>query len=197
MMELRLDGGEVGEDVGVVEFEIVEYRGARPVVDELGALVEKGGVVFVGLDDEERAVGEPRGNAEIERHAADQEPRIQPGMIENPREHRRRRRLAVRAGDREHPLVVEHVLEEPLRSRLVGQPGVEDRLDERIAARQRVADDEDVRAARDARQLRGVVALGERDAERLELRAHRRIDVGVAAGHLESRRDWRWPRCRP
>ena len=103
-------------------------------------------------------------------------------MLENPRQHRRRRRLAVRAGDREHPLVVEHVIEEPLRSRLVGQADIEDRLDERVAARKRVADHEDVRATRHARQLRRVVALGERDAERRKLRAHRRIDIGVAAG---------------
>ena len=64
MMELRLDRREVGEDVGVVELEVVEDRGARPVVDELRALVEERRVVLVGLDDEERAVGEPRGHAE-------------------------------------------------------------------------------------------------------------------------------------
>ena len=45
-----------------------------------------------------------------------------------------------------------------------------------------VADDEHVGAARDAVELRGVVAFGQRDAERLELRAHRRVDVRVAAG---------------
>ena len=42
--------------------------------------------------------------------------------------------------------------------------------------------DEHVGVARDAAQLRGVEAFGELDAERRELRAHRRIDVGVAAG---------------
>ena len=76
VMELGLDGGHVREDVGVVVFEVVEDRGARPVVHELRALVEERRVVFVGLDHEERAVGQPRRNAEIERHAADQEARI-------------------------------------------------------------------------------------------------------------------------
>ncbi|MNC91112.1 hypothetical protein D3C83_73080 [compost metagenome] len=51
-MELALDGREVVEDVGVVELQVVQDRGARAVVDELAALVEEGGVVFVGFDDE-------------------------------------------------------------------------------------------------------------------------------------------------
>src|SRR6185369_543517 len=55
VMELALDRGEVVEDVGVVELEVVEDRGARPVVDELAALVEEGGVVLVGLYHERRA----------------------------------------------------------------------------------------------------------------------------------------------
>ena len=57
MMELRLDRGEVGKDVGVVELEVVEHRGARPVVHELRALVEERRVVLVGLDHEERDCG--------------------------------------------------------------------------------------------------------------------------------------------
>ena len=64
VVELRLDRREVREDVGVVVFEIVEYRRARPVVDELRALVEERRVGIVGLDHEERAVGQPRRDAE-------------------------------------------------------------------------------------------------------------------------------------
>ncbi len=52
-MELGFDRGEIGEDVRVVEFEVVQNRGARPVVDELRALVEERGVVLVGFDHEE------------------------------------------------------------------------------------------------------------------------------------------------
>ena len=80
---------------------------------------------------------------------------------------------------------MEDVLVEPLRPRLVVQARVEDRLDERIAPRQRVADDEDVRAAGDTFELRGVVSFRQLYAERFELRAHRRIDVRIAARHLE------------
>ena len=104
VVELALDRGQVVEDVGVVELEVVEDRGARPVVDELAALVEERGVVLVGLDHERRRrVAEARRDAEVERHAADQEAR---------RSGRRCSRiqasidvvvgLAVRAGDGEH-----------------------------------------------------------------------------------------------
>ena len=66
VVELRLDRREVGKDVGVVELEVVEDRRARPVLDELRALVEERRVVLVGLDHEKRAVAVPRGNAEVD-----------------------------------------------------------------------------------------------------------------------------------
>lgn len=34
MMELCFDCGEIGEDVGVIEFEVVQYCGMWLVVDE-------------------------------------------------------------------------------------------------------------------------------------------------------------------
>ena len=52
MVELALDGGEVVKDISVVEFQVVQYRGAGAVVHELAAFVEEGGVVFVGFNDE-------------------------------------------------------------------------------------------------------------------------------------------------
>ena len=58
MMELRLDRRQVGKDVGVIVFEIVEDRRARAVMHELGTLVAERGVVLVGLDDEECTVGQ-------------------------------------------------------------------------------------------------------------------------------------------
>jgi hypothetical protein len=75
VVELALDRGHVGEDVGVVVLEVVEDRDQRAVVDELAALVEEGGVVFVGLDHE---VGPAAARADTPKflgHAADQEAR--------------------------------------------------------------------------------------------------------------------------
>ena len=52
MMELRLDRRQVGKDVGVVILQVIENRGTRPIVDELGALITKRRIVFVRLDHE-------------------------------------------------------------------------------------------------------------------------------------------------
>jgi len=68
-----------------------------------------------------------------------------------------------------------------LRPRDVGQVAVEDRLHQRIAARDHVADQEQVGFQPN---LLRVPAFDELDALRLQLGAHRRVDVGVAAGHL-------------
>ena len=168
VMELRLDRGQVREDVGVVVLEVVEDQRARPVVHELRALVEERGVVLVGLDHEEAAVGMARRHAEIQRHAADQEAGREPGVVEDPREHRRRARLAVRAGDREHEPVREHVIAQPLGSGRVREAAVEHRLDQRIAARDDVADDEQIGVRRHAFELRRIVAFGQRDARALQ-----------------------------
>ena len=73
ILSYLLDRGHVREDVGVVVFQVVEDRDQRAVVDELAALVEEGGVVFVGLDHEFAARADARGHAEILGHPADQE----------------------------------------------------------------------------------------------------------------------------
>ena len=163
LMELPLDRRDVGIDVGVVVLEIVEHRGARPVVHELGALVEERRVVLVRLDDEVPAAAEPRRDVEIAGHAADQKSRIEAGVLEDPGENARRRGLAVRAGDRQRPALGEHVPRQPFRAGRVGNAAFQQRLDQRIAAAHDVADDDDVRLQL---QLLRVVAFDQLDAER-------------------------------
>src|SRR5690606_20389471 len=106
------------ENVGVVVFEVVEDRDARPVMHELRALVEERGVVLVGLHDEwcrrislllpEKAAREtgrgrrpvqPCRHPEVSRHAADQESRPQTRGIEQMRQETAGGGLAVGAGD--------------------------------------------------------------------------------------------------
>jgi hypothetical protein len=57
-VELALDRRHVREDVGVVVFKVVEDGHQRPVVHELAALVEEGGVVLIGLDHELAALAQ-------------------------------------------------------------------------------------------------------------------------------------------
>ena len=64
---------------------LFRISGARPVVDELGALVEEGGVVLVRLDHEEGGRAQAGRDPEVQRHAADQEARVEPGVRPAPR----------------------------------------------------------------------------------------------------------------
>src|SRR5215203_2498014 len=65
MMELHLDRGEVGKNVRMIEFEIVDDKRAGAVMQELRSLVEKGGVVFVGFQNEVPAAAELSGTAKV------------------------------------------------------------------------------------------------------------------------------------
>ena len=55
-MELGLDRSEIRKNVRMIELQIVQDRRARQVVDELRALVEECGVVFIRLDDEKKRI---------------------------------------------------------------------------------------------------------------------------------------------
>src|SRR5512141_2581640 len=108
MMKLSFDRFKISEDVSVIELEIIQNCSFRPVVDELGAFVEKSGIVLVCFDHEVRGIGQPGGNAEVLRHAADKKPRIPAGCLEDPGKHGGGGSLAVGAGDCEHPLRVQN-----------------------------------------------------------------------------------------
>src|SRR5262249_54269237 len=99
-------------------------------------------------------------------------------------QHGARRGLAVSAGDRQHPFRGEHVLGEPLGPRLEARSRIEDRLHERVAACDHVADHPEIGLER---ELLGAVALDQLYAKPCELLAHRRIDVRVAAGDAMAR----------
>ena len=180
--EGELHRREVGVDVGVVELDVADDRHVRQVVDELRPLVEEGAVVLVALDHEVRAAAQPVAAPEVHRHAADQERRVEPGLVEQEGEQAGRRRLAVRAGHDQRRAAAAGTP----RPASAGQarealPALEHDLDLRVAPRERVADHHEV-------GVRGHVGLGvrraDRDAERLELRGHRRVDVLVGARHL-------------
>ena len=94
-------------------------------MDEFRALVAEGGVVFIGLDDKEQQLPEPRTDRKISGNAADQESRRQPGILEYPGEHRRRRGLAVSARHGQHPAVGKHLARQPFRARRIGNAALE------------------------------------------------------------------------
>ena len=52
MGELPFDRGEVIKNIGMVKLEVVQDGRAWSVMYELTSLIKKGGVVFIGLNDE-------------------------------------------------------------------------------------------------------------------------------------------------
>ena len=61
VMKLGLDRGKVRKNICMIELEVIQYQGARMVVNKLGTLVEKRSVIFICLDHEKRTASEPCG----------------------------------------------------------------------------------------------------------------------------------------
>jgi len=182
--EGALHVGQIAEDVGVVELQIVEHRDVRRVVDEFAALVEKRAVVLVALD-HERIVehAEVVAHRRIDGHAADQKTGIAPRGAQQVRGERGRGRLSVRAADDDIAPQLEHRLVQEGRQRGKRQAArVEQPLDLGIAAAHGVADHDQIGC--EFFEPRRIVALVQRDAGLGEHRAHRRIDSCIRAEHL-------------
>jgi hypothetical protein len=90
--------GTIGVDVAVVELDVADHEEVRAVVEELRSLVEERGVVLVPLDDRPAAPAEAPRRA-VDRLAADQHGGVEAPGGEQVGGERRRRGLAVGAGD--------------------------------------------------------------------------------------------------
>src|SRR5690349_10693561 len=108
-------------------------------MNEFAALVKKGGVIFVAFNDEPWTVREPRALAEIVRNAANEITGVQSVVLEDPRQQRCRRGLAMRARDHNRTLAPNEKFLEQFRQRTVTQFVIEHEFGFRIAARDGVA----------------------------------------------------------
>src|SRR5688572_20246166 len=116
MTKLPLDLCKIGEDVCMIELDVVQDDRLRPIVDELRALIEKGGVIFVALDHKQARWRQAGRDREVAWDAPDQKAWGAPRVLEDPCQHRRSRRFPVGSRDSEHPLIYQNVLFEPLRA---------------------------------------------------------------------------------
>ena len=107
---------------------------------------EEAAVAFVGLDHHPVALAEPRVRSVAIDDAAVDDGRIEPAGVEHRSDHRRRRRLAVRPGDRDR-LLHAHQLGEHFRALDDRQAPLDRGLDFRIAAADRRGDHDDRRVA--------------------------------------------------
>src|ERR1043165_9879053 len=104
-------------------------------MDEYAALVEKGRVIFVTLNDEPFAVGEPRPLPQVVRDATDEIARIQTAVFENPGEQRGGGGFAMRAADHERTFAANEEFLQQFRQRTVTEFSFQHRLGFGIAAR--------------------------------------------------------------
>ena len=92
--ERLLQGLPAAVALHVLAVDVRDHRDRRRQLQERA-------IAFVRFDDHVVAAAEPRVAAEGAQPAADHRRRIEAGALEHQRHHRRRRRLAVRAGDRD------------------------------------------------------------------------------------------------
>ncbi len=124
----------------MIVFQIVQDGRAGAVVHKFGALVEKGGVVFVGLDHKQGLFWIEAGrHTQAGGHATDQEVGGQLGLLQYPAQHGAGGGLAVRAGHGQNVLLVQNVLAQPLRAGCIRQTLIQNGFHQRITARHHVA----------------------------------------------------------
>ncbi len=187
VMELALDRCQVVKDVSVIELEVVEHRSPRAVMDKLAALVEKGGVVFVGFQDKCLPWTQPGRDPEIHRHTADEKTGLLAIGFEHPSEHRGGGGFAMGARNRHHVAPVQDVFGQPLRPAGVSGAGVQNGLHQRelrtTIGQPRPADhiahDKHVRIEP---HLLGGKTFDQIDPQGAQLVAHRRVHARIAAG---------------
>ena len=163
----------------MVELDVVYHDQLGEIVEEFRALIEKGGVVFISLNDEMPGVGripETGTLAKICGQTADQIGGVQARMLHDPGRNRCRGGLSVGSGDNDIVATTEEMGTKHFGQRNVVQLAVEHCLDLGIATRDGVADN-------DKRLLLGKILRTEAgtdfDPARSEEVAHRRIGLVV------------------
>ncbi len=188
-LEGGLHGREVGVDVGVVELDVSEDGDVGKVVEELGPLVEEGGVVLVAFEDEgARALVDAEAGAEVFGDASDEEGRREremgaAGDFVDPGEHAGGGGLAVGSADDETLAVGEEFVVDEGGHGGHGDAGVEYEFEFGVAARDGVADDDEVGTRV---EVGGAEGLHDGDAQLAELVGHGWVRGGVGAGDVVS-----------
>ena len=155
---------EVRVDVGVVELDVVDDGDVGQVLQELRGLVEERAVVLVAFDDELASAAEAIARsvlAEVPRDAADEDAGVDAAVRQHPAGERGGGGLAVRARDDDRARAPQEMIANRFGQRAVPDLAVEDFLELRVAARDGVADDDEIDVARD---VLGAIAAQHGDA---------------------------------
>ena len=112
---------QITKNIGMVELQIVQRHDLRAIVDKLAALVEKGRVILVALDDKGRPSAQARPTRQVARRPANQPTRRLPCPFQQVGGERRSGRLAMRARDHHGSPPRQHGVMKKLRQGDAGQ----------------------------------------------------------------------------
>ncbi len=143
-LERRLHRIEIFVDVGMIEFDRSQNHRVGKVMQKFRTLIEECRVVFVAFEDEVLAIAQPEAAPEIFGYASDQERWPKPGSLEDPRQHRCRGRLAVRSGNHQYVFADQKFIVQNLRQRAERNALIKQPLQFNVAARNRIADDNQI-----------------------------------------------------
>ena len=163
MVELALNCSQIIKDIAVIKLQIIHYQRVAMVVDKLRALIKKGTVILIRLNN--KIATAPRAQAcretKIQRYTADQKSRFQTGIFKNHSNHTASSSLAMSAGNRDDILVTKNILPQPLGSRGIDKAIVEHIFNTRITPGHGVANNNQIRCWL---KLLGIKALDQLDA---------------------------------
>src|SRR5690242_7729451 len=112
----------------MVELDARKNHVVRAVVDELGAFIEKGGIILVTFENDMISAAGAPARTEIQWNPANEKPGVQPGTLEHPRGERRRGRFAMGSGHDKGLASTDQKSPERLRKRKIRQFLAKDRF---------------------------------------------------------------------
>ena len=149
------------------------------VMHELRTFVEERGVVLVAFENELAALGHGEAGAEVLGNSADEKRWLASRHVEDPGQHRCRRRLAMGAGDGQHLPAAQKLLMHQGGHGSERQPLIQHVFHFDIAARKGVADHDQIGARA---QVRFRKRLRDHNANARQEIRHRRIGRDIGAG---------------
>ena len=90
---------QVLKNIGMVKFHAGQHGHRRSKMHELGAFVEKCGVILIAFDDHVVSATQPEVAVEVLQNPTNHKGRVQSGFVKHPGQNRRGGRFAVSAGD--------------------------------------------------------------------------------------------------
>ncbi len=160
----------------MIELDVVYNPDIGQIAQKFGGFIEKGGIVFVALQDDIAVAADLKAAAKVVGNAADEKAWISAGAFKDPGQQRRGGGFAVGAGYHDRAPAADTKFPQRFRQGEIGNVSIQDLFDFRIAARYHVADHHPIRLRL---QVHRIKTVKDRYALFGQKGAHGRIDAAV------------------